>query len=451
MLSKYDTEQKKRQEGQGLSQELLKQLETHLNPLLVWLDTMLDKRLVKTLLLSIVAIIQFRNPTQGLLLSELGAYITNPSQAPAGTKRVSNLLRSEKWSASHLEEYIASIGERKVEELKGRGEEALCIWDGSVIEKPESTMLEGLGPVKSSKAKRRNRTRKGVFNKPAGKPVVVMGMEWTGILIAGMRGIPEVLKMHWWTRKGKYASKQREEEKKILLWLTGLYGEKLLHIFDRGYAGAPWLQELLEHETRFVLRWVGHHLFFDAQGVEKKLWQIALGKRPWGSKEVYDAVKQCTVKAGVFALPVRHAAYACPLWLVVVRRKGSSWYLITNEPVETEKQAWKIVFAYMRRWQIEMSFRYGKSELAMESPRVWSWENRKKLLALVTLAYQFLLSLLSPQQKDRKENILRLFCHRTGKRCRTTSAPLYRLRWAMSRLWLDYRPTFSFFFLQNSG
>src|SRR6266516_1766220 len=118
MLSKYDTEQKKRQEGQGLSQELLKQLETHLNPLLVWLDTMLDKRLVKTLLLSIVAIIQFRNPTQGLLLSELGAYITNPSQAPAGTKRVSNLLRSEKWSASHLEEYIASIGERKEKKKK---------------------------------------------------------------------------------------------------------------------------------------------------------------------------------------------------------------------------------------------------------------------------------------------------------------------------------------------
>ncbi len=136
------------------------------------------------------------------------------------------------------------------------------------------------------------------------------------------------------------------------------------------------MQELLEHETRFVLRWVGHHLFFDAQGVEKKLWQIALGKRPWGSKEVYDAVKQCTVKAGVFALPVRHAAYACPLWLVVVRRKGSSWYLITNEPVETEKQAWKIVFAYMRRWQIEMSFRYGKSELAMEGRTALSGERK---------------------------------------------------------------------------
>jgi hypothetical protein len=451
MPTKYDTVEKKRQESQPLSEELLTHLENHLNPLLLWLDTMLDKRLVKTFLLSLVAIIQFRNPTQGLLLSQLGAYIVDPSQAPAGTKRISNLLRSKKWSASHVEEYIAKQGEEKVEKLRSRGEEALCIWDGSVIEKPESTVLEGLGPVRSSKAKRRNRTRKGVFNMPAGKPVVVMKMEWTGILVAGMRGIPEVLKMHWWTSKGKYASKQREEDKKILLWLTGLYGEKLLHIFDRGYAGGPWLQELLEHETRFAIRWVGHHLFFDAQGVEKKLWKIAQGKRPWGSKEVYDAVKRCYVKAGVFALPVRHTSYACQLWVVVVRRKGSSWYIVTNEPAETEKQAWKIVFAYMRRWQIETTFRYGKSELAMESPRVWSWENRKKLLALVTLAYQFLLSLLSPEKKNQKEMLLRFFCHRTGKRNQTAVAPLYRLRWAMSRLWLDYRPTISFSFLQNSG
>jgi Transposase DDE domain len=426
MPSKYDTDEKNRQESQGLSQELLRQLEKHLDPLLVWLDTMLDKRLVKTVLLSIVAIIEFRNPTQGLLLSELGAYIAEPSKAPAGTKRLSNLLRSKKWSARHVEEYIVKRAEKKIEELEEGGEDVLCIWDGSVIEKPESTVLEGLGPVKSSKAKRRNRTRKGVCNKPAGKPVVVMGMEWTGMLVAGMKGIPEVLKMHWWTRRGNYASKQREEERSLLEWVTGLYGERLLHIFDRGYAGAPWLREMEEYETRFVIRWVGHHLFFDAHGVEKKLWQIALGKRPWGTKEVYDAVKQCPVKAGVFALPVRHAGYAGPLWLVVVRRKGSSWYLITNEPVETEKQAWKIVFAYVRRWQIEMSFRYGKSELAMESPRVWSWENRK-------------------------ENLLRLFCRRTGKRCRTASAPLYRLRWAMSRLWLSYHPTVSFSFLQNSG
>ena len=116
------------------------------------------------------------------------------------------------------------------------------------------------------------------------------------------------------------------------------------------------------------------------------------------------------------------------------------WYLITNEPVKTETQAWEIVFIYKRRWQIETSFRYGKCELAMESPRVWAFENRLKLLSIVTLVYAFLIHLLEPFYSDVIQSVLRLKCHRTGKRCRDVLAPLYRLRWAISRLWDDYHP-----------
>ena len=61
--------------------------------------------------------------------------------------------------------------------------------------------------------------------------------------------------------------------------------------------------------------------------------------------------------------------------------------------MQTEDQAWEIFFAYKRRWQIESSFRYGKCELAMESPRLWSLENRLKLLGMVLLVYAFLLFL----------------------------------------------------------
>jgi hypothetical protein len=59
------------------------------------------------------------------------------------------------------------------------------------------------------------------------------------------------------------------------------------------------------------------------------------------------------------------------------------------------EDAWAVVFAYGRRWQIECAWRYSKSELAMESPRVWTWERREKLLLMVTLVYAFLLSLLA--------------------------------------------------------
>ena len=57
----------------GQSQELADQLASFVSPLLQWLDSQLDKRLVRTFLRSLQAILMLRHPRYGLLLSELGA------------------------------------------------------------------------------------------------------------------------------------------------------------------------------------------------------------------------------------------------------------------------------------------------------------------------------------------------------------------------------------------
>ncbi|PHN01052.1 hypothetical protein CRP01_39285, partial [Flavilitoribacter nigricans DSM 23189 = NBRC 102662] len=103
----------------------------------------------------------------------------------------------------------------------------------------------------------------------------------------------------------------------------------------------------------------------------------------------------------------------------------------------------EIVFSYMHRWEIEQSFRFGKSELAMESPRLWFWENRLKLLAIVALVYDFLLQLLRGW-RSWVFLFLRNWCHRTGERYRSASIPLYRLRLAIH--WCLF-----FALAQNSG
>ncbi len=76
----------------------------------------------------------------------------------------------------------------------------------------------------------------------------------------------------------------------------------------------------------------------------------------------------------------------------------------------------------------------------MESPRLWSLENRLKLLGIVLLVSALLLFLLEDVHHERVKALLRLKCHRTGKRCQEALGPLYRLRWALSRLWDDCRP-----------
>jgi len=454
MPSQYDILQTKEQDAKSASQELTQLLEEFLSPLLIVLDTLLDKRLVRTLVQTCVAIIRFRNTKQGLLLSELGSYLDGyPGQATtatAGTKRIGNLIRSLKWSSLQIDRYVLEKADQEVKRLKELGKRILCTWDESVVEKPESEKLEGLCPVVSSKAKRLHRSKKGVvFNFPPKKAITVTGMQWTGALITGMEGLITVAVMSWWTTKGDEASKLREQQERLLRKVVRQWGDQLLHIFDRGSASGPWIHVLQQLRVRFVIRWKKGHCFFDAKGEQKKLWQVGLGKQYVSHKEIRDLHTGQKMPCDIWWAPIWHEQYTYQLYLVKVRVRKKVWYLVTNERVRTADQAWEIVFAYRRRWQIELSFRYGKSELAMESPRLYALENRLKLLGIVTLVYAFLLHLLAPPYRNLVETVLQLKCHRTGKRCQDVEAPLYRLRWAISRLWEEVHPLLGSLFPPN--
>jgi hypothetical protein len=433
----------------ALAHTFRERLKGFLAPLLARLDEQVDSRLVRTLGATVEVLLQ--NRYSGLLLSELGAFLTSPETAAAGTKRLSNLLRSTKWSADVLSDYLWELGRQKLSDWIARQRHPLAIWDGSVWEKPESIALEGLGSVVSARAKRLKRIRKGYYNPPGGPPVVVPGLNWLGLLLSGTGSAPVLAAMRWWTNRGERAEEQREVERSLLEKCSAAWGKAVLHIFDRGYAGAPWLAALARTETRFVMRWKkGNHLQ-DLLGDEAPAWMLVRGKKTRQSRMVSEGNGQQS-RRGVLAVPVRHPAYPGPLWLVVSRRgKGHEpWYLLTNELADTPAAMWRIVYAYARRWQIEMTWRFGKTELAMQSPRLWSWDNRLKLLLIVSLVYAFLLSLLDPLLKPLRDLLLKRFCPRTGKRSRVTPTPLYRIRMALSYLWLCTSSPF-LALRQNSG
>jgi hypothetical protein len=281
-----------------LASILSSRLQDFLSPLLIELDQVLDRRLVKTFAATLSLLLEQRYRATGLLLSELGAFLGGFSHAPAGTKRLSNLLRSPRWSSAVLEDFLWKRAEAHLRDMLCRGRDALLLWDESVWEKPESTAPEGLGSVRSAQAARRKRIKPGFYT-PPGPPVFVPGLQWLSLLLLGRSGPPVLAKMRGWTPRGERA--------------------------------------------------------------------------------------------------------------------------------------------YARRWQIERSFRFTKSELALQSPRLWFWENRLKLLQRVSLAYAFLLGLLQPELHALRAALLRGFCPRTGKRSRDVSTPLYRLRAAICFLWMSLR------------
>ena len=69
---------------------------------------------------------------------------------------------------------------------------------------------------------------------------------------------------------------------------------------------------------------------------------------------------------------------------------------------------------------------------------VTAWEDRLKLLGLVTLAYAFLMELMSKQRKKACFFLIDAACHRTGTHLREVELPFSRLRLALSKLWLAY-------------
>jgi hypothetical protein len=375
-----------------------------------------------------------------LLLRELGAYILAPAHAPAGTKRLSNLLRSPKWSATLIARFLWQQADARVAELRQHGRDVLLVWDESVLEHAETVRHPDLCAVRSSKAQRLTRIKPGFFNPPGGRPICVPGVHWLGLLVLGRQGPPTVATMRWWTTRGPRATDRRTQEQRLLQQCAQQWGRQVIHLWDRGFAGGPWIQQVLEANVRFVLRWQKGYKLLDRWGEERKAWQIAQGQRSWEYRWLQERPRGQAHKVGVVALNVTHPDHARPLWLVVARpgHGREPWYLLTSDRIETAAAAWAVVFAYARRWQIELAWRYGKSELAMESPRLWTWERREKLLLLVTLAYAFLLSLLAPLLADLVAGLVRQWCHRTGQHQRHAQLPLYRLRTALSRLWLAH-------------
>jgi hypothetical protein len=198
----------------------------------------------------------------------------------------SRSLSAQSSTSSSGHEKIESL--TTLEELEKAGESIRCVWDGSVIEKPESEHTEGMCAVRSSKARRLKKQRKGNWKPPGGKAITVLAMEWITLLVLGMKGIPEVAPMGWWTepegkevgdieRVGMKGSK-KEERDKLLLMVTLVYAYLLCLVDPRHEHLKEWLLRNYCHRTgkryrkakfpRYRLRWAlsrfyqdGHPMF----------------------------------------------------------------------------------------------------------------------------------------------------------------------------------------------
>lgn len=413
---------------------LLRQSHQYLSPLQKTLCKTIDERFVKTFYNLFIAILMFRNRPMGLLLSELGGFIAGFRSAPAGTKRIGRLLKCKKWTHGSIDDFFFDRGKERIEKLEVSSKRPLLLWDDSRVEKPESSFLGGLCSVFSSKGQRLTRIRPGFFS-PPGKRIYTAGYKWTGVMLSALGEVPSVLHMTWWTTRGIHKEHGTNIIYRMLRQIHEQVGRVGLHVFDRGYANANMLEWLIKFQQDFLIRWKSNHLFINEQGELKKIYNIARSYKGKAKKQVRDKERKKLKTISIAWAPVKHPEHPdTQLYLIVVRDKNygnSPIYLITNVLMMDSATAWEMCFSYIHRWEIEQSFRCCKSELGMESPRLWFFDRTKKLLAIVSLVYDFLLRMLG-NWKPWTKQLFATWCHRTGNRYRKAAIPIYRLRAAIS-------------------
>lgn len=436
---KHNTMKQSIPNADGLSQEVSARLMAYLSPLLTILDRQLDARLVRTFAATVVNIVRHRDRALSLLLTELGEMLTDGAHAPAGVKRLWRLLHSAKWKVSLVGDWLLGQADQGVEAAIAKDGTAFLALDRSGIEKPTARKLEGLTMVQSSVASLLHRASGGPPPKP---PVFVPGFHWVAAVVTGLSGSLTLARLHWYspTAPGGEAEQRREAQWTVLAPLIKRWGRKVICLLDQEFDSHPFLVELLTLSARFIVRWRGKFHLVDENGQEKRASELTRSMRSKWKMWLYDPQGHGWMHLGVTALPVWLPEHAEKLWLIVARRRGKeSWWFLTTEDASTKAGVFFIVHGYMRRWQVEWAFRYGKSELGMASIRVRLWEYRTKLWAIAELVYAFLLHLLVLDSRLLKR-ILR-WCHRTGQRWLKVIAPLYRLRHALANLWNIHGPT----------
>lgn len=405
-----------------------------------------------------MALLSFRDRINSLLLSELGGYVNGPQHAPAGTKRISNLLRNTDWSCKDIQQDLlqkmqqrlsssveksAKKSAKKLEQLEGLKRQKaanspwLLHWDDSVIEKSESWKLEGLCSVFSSKGARLTRIRPGFYQKY--NRIYVPGFEWSACVLSSLSAPPTIGMMTWWTNKGEHRDSRTNVLYKMLHQSSAIIKQttaQVWHVFDRGYANRTILDYMVnEFEQSFIIRWKSQHLLINEKGEKKNTYKHSLGKKASSTRWVWDKERKEKKKLSILYRPVYDPVInEKQLYLVIVRdpKKGRKpIYFLTDIPITTNAKAWTILHAYMKRWDVEQIFRFGKTAMGIESPRLWFWENRLKLLALVSFAMAFILTLLA-NTRTFARHLIDKWAPRTGNRQKITLLPIYRLRLAIS-------------------
>jgi hypothetical protein len=180
-------------------------------------------------------------------------------------------------------------------------------------------------------------------------------------------------------------------------------GGKGIWVIDRGGDRGRLYEELIPHGLRFIIRQMGDRNLLCGPRQESTL-QIALHcPLPYQSQIVREEHgKERVYHLSYGFRAVRLPDYPqTPLFLVVVQGLGETpLMLLTNLPMRRNwRVLWWVVSAYLTRWRVEETIRFGKQSYQVEDIRVLTYERLRNLIVLVMAAMFFTAVVLGTKMK----------------------------------------------------
>lgn len=175
---------------------------------------------------------------------------------------------------------------------------------------------------------------------------------------------------------------RERETRESLLWVHGTQHlkseQRLVDVADQGASTFEFLEHLAHSGRRFVIRngktrktYAGHEPLGPKRYLKEyveslpELGRFTMDVQPQKGRRSRSAA-QFTLRGGAILLLAPHAKHGhhgrqpLPLYVVCIAEvhpprgeKPIEWMLVTNEPVKTFDDAWRVASWYERRWVIE--------------------------------------------------------------------------------------------------
>jgi hypothetical protein len=318
--------------------------------------------------------------SQSVLLTEIGRQMDSAIALKKIEERFSRQLKKSKIRHC-IQQSILSIASERIKE------QTLLILDLSDIKKKYAEKMEYLAKVHDGSE---------------GGDIV--DGYWTNQVIATEIDSNEITPLYHslYSQGSPDFISENEEIIKAIDQIGKAVHNKGIWIVDRGGDRDALYEYLLKNKRNFVIRLVGSRDLFYQGKLFRSLWLSYACHFPYKKTIVkFKEGKEIQYSISYGTLTVRLPDFNTPLTLVVIKGFGEKpMMLLTSLQVhESEKQAWFVVNAYLKRWGIEETIRFIKQTYDMENIRVLKYGRLQNMIVLLLAVFYFIAVILDQNQK----------------------------------------------------